>query len=63
MSDNPYFPPNKEGTKLQAAQYWLERAVAFEDSRDASGNPDKQKMADMAFNMALKCEREHHGQA
>lgn len=50
---NLYFPPSKEGTLLQQAQYWLEKGVTFE----ANGNTTQ---AQMAFNMALKKEAEYN---
>jgi hypothetical protein len=51
---NVYEPANKEGTLLQQAQYWLEKAASFELRKET-------KQAEMAFNMAMKKEREHHG--
>jgi len=50
MNDS-YLPADKSGTLLQQAQYWLEKAVGFEK--------DNPKQAEMAFNMALKKEREN----
>ena len=50
---NPYLPADKSGTKFQQAQYWLEKAVHFQNE----GHPSQ---AEMAFKMALKCEGEAH---
>lgn len=50
MSDK-YLPADKNGTKFQQAQYWLEKAVTLE----AAGNT---KQAEMAFGLALKNEQE-----
>jgi hypothetical protein len=55
MTD-PYQPADKDGTKLQQAQYWLEAAVRHETAGNAS-------QAAMSFKMALKREGEHHGTA
>ncbi len=53
MSESPYLPANKDGTLLQQAQFWLEKAVGFE----TTGNMSQR---DMAFKMALRKEQEYH---
>lgn len=51
MTDK-YLPANKSGTLWQQAQYWLEKAIAFE----ANGKIGSE--CEMAFKMALKNEAE-----
>jgi len=52
MAD-PYIPAQKEGTLLQQAQYWLEKAVHFEQGGNLA-------QMEMAFKMSGKKEAEHH---
>lgn len=43
--------PNKEGTNREQAEYWLEKAVAYEADPQRTA-----KMVEMAFGKALACE-------
>ena len=47
------YQPNKDGTRREKAEYWLQKAAQYDTGEEGS-----QRKVEMAFNAALKHENE-----